>query len=256
MAGGTRQKMYVLPTPSVHHRHRAVPLHSPTTDVERLVSKPSSPFVKTSTTLTKSFTHNSKTTDRVNKAWGYNVGSCPVWELVEDRAWFKEAQAGAETEDDRRPRVQDVNRNVRISCIDSTATPYLPSDVLAADDGTLNPPPPVTCFLGPHDAQTSVQFSLFESRKNSDFIPESKAHIFNPGAPVWGLDWCPIHPSARAGLHYTQYLAVAPFPTKNHSPDVGVRAPRPALSCIQIWACDASGMRCETVLCIESGHMT
>ncbi|KAF8908364.1 hypothetical protein CPB85DRAFT_1522196 [Mucidula mucida] len=133
------------------------------------------------------------------------------------------------------------------------ATPYLPSDVLAADDGTLNPPTPVTCFLGPHDNQTSVQFSRFGSRKNSDFIPESKAHIFNPGAPVWGLDWCPIHPSARAGRKYTQYLAVAPFPTKNHSPDVGVRAPRPALASIQIWACDASGMRCETVLCIESG---
>ncbi|KAF9023470.1 hypothetical protein BDZ89DRAFT_1069825 [Hymenopellis radicata] len=225
-----------------------VPLHSPTTDVERLVSKPSSPFVKTNTTLTKSFTHNSKTTDRVNKAWGYNVGSGPVWELVEDRAWFKEAQAGAETEDDRRPVVHsEIKTSSEFKMLTATeATPYLPSDVLAADDGTLNPPPPVTCFLGPHDAQTSVQFSMFESRKNSDFIPESKAQIFNPGAPYGAL-------TGSVGRHYTQYLAVAPFPTKNHSPDVGIRAPRPALACIQIWACDASGMRCETVLCVESG---
>lgn len=105
VAGGTRQKMYVLPTPSVHHRHRAVPLFSPTNDVERLVSKPTTPFGQTSTTLTKGFTHDAKTTDRVNKAWGYNVGPGPAWELVEDRAWFKEAKDGAETEADRRPVV-------------------------------------------------------------------------------------------------------------------------------------------------------
>ena len=31
----------------------------------------------------------------------------------------------------------------------------------------------------------------------AEFIPESQAHIFYAGAPVWGLDWCPIHPVDR-----------------------------------------------------------
>ena len=28
----------------------------------------------------------------------------------------------------------------------------------------------------------------------AQFLPESGAHVFNAGASVWGLDWCPIHP--------------------------------------------------------------
>ena len=75
-----------------------------------------------------------------------------------------------------------------------------------------------------------------------------------------------------SGLQYKQYLAVAPFPSKSHSPTIGVRAPRPTHACIQIWSLsrssdamdvdhsadsghseDAGQMRCEMVVCIESG---
>ena len=28
----------------------------------------------------------------------------------------------------------------------------------------------------------------------AQFLPESSAHVFNAGASVWGLDWCPVHP--------------------------------------------------------------
>jgi hypothetical protein len=31
----------------------------------------------------------------------------------------------------------------------------------------------------------------------AQFLPESRAHVFNAGASVWGLDWCPIHPDDR-----------------------------------------------------------
>jgi hypothetical protein len=31
------------------------------------------------------------------------------------------------------------------------------------------------------------------------YTSESKAHIFNAGAPVWGIDWCPIHTNDRQG---------------------------------------------------------
>ena len=77
---------------------------------------------------------------------------------------------------------------------------------------------------------------------------------------------------------YKQYLAVAPFPSRNHSPMVGARVQRPSAACIQIWSLGRSGltqedamdvdgdvgsgtdrsedqgeMRCEMVLCIDSG---
>ena len=34
----------------------------------------------------------------------------------------------------------------------------------------------------------------------AQFLPDSKSHVFNAGAPVWGLDWCPIHPDEREGM--------------------------------------------------------
>jgi transcription factor C subunit 6 len=98
-----------------------------------------------------------------------------------------------------------------------SASSYLPSDSVIADDGSLRLPPPVICFFGPFDNQTRVQLDMFESRKmctifspyiflhkvvtlvsKADFIPESKSHIFNTGTPVWGLDWCPIHADDRS----------------------------------------------------------
>ena len=33
----------------------------------------------------------------------------------------------------------------------------------------------------------------------ANYTPESEAHIFNAGAPVWGMDWCPIHTIDRPG---------------------------------------------------------
>ena len=100
-------KMYALPTPSVHHRHRAVPLYSREGRTERLTARPSL-FEPSSLTLTSSFTERPIVSDRVNKAWGFNVGHGPLWDLAEDRGWYKEAITtgnNADTEAKRRPRV-------------------------------------------------------------------------------------------------------------------------------------------------------
>ena len=83
-------KMYALPTPSVHHRHRAVPLYSREGRTERLTVRPSL-FEPASLTLTSSFTERPIVSERVNKAWGFNVGCGPLWDLAEDRGWYKEA---------------------------------------------------------------------------------------------------------------------------------------------------------------------
>lgn len=103
----SRRQMFMLPTPSVHHRHRAAPLFERPGSVERITSRPSL-FAPTQTALTNAFTHSARITDRVNKSWGYNVGPGPLWQLVEDRRWFKEAATAGkdvDTEAGRRPRV-------------------------------------------------------------------------------------------------------------------------------------------------------
>jgi len=121
----------------------------------------------------------------------------------------------------------------------------------------------------------------------AEFLPESTAHVFNPGAPAWGVDWCPIHEGDRNSKlsfmsclipligyldrGFKQYLAVAPFPSNSHSPEIGTKVLRPSYSCIQIWSLaqeptredtgnlDPSTrqtegrMSCEMVICHDSG---
>lgn len=119
--GHTTNKMYSLPTPSVHHRHRAVPLFFRSGRVERLQSPPKL-FKDPELTFTNNFTSNPLIQERVNKAWGYNVGSGPLWELLEDRGWYKEAiEVGVEMakEANRRPRVYvDVGVNNGLEVLD------------------------------------------------------------------------------------------------------------------------------------------
>ena len=163
--------------------------------------------------------------------------------------------------------------------------------------------PPVSCDFGPFGAQTNVKLETLQAQKlcrvshvrpethlalrslTAQFLPESHAHVFNAGASVWGLDWCPIHPDDRPRTYvahtsdkksplttmapdgaYKYYLAVAPFPSRTHSPGVGVKVARPSRACVQLWsfgpsACtegpddndDKGEMRCEMVLCVDSG---
>ncbi|KAJ7264024.1 hypothetical protein B0H12DRAFT_1102556 [Mycena haematopus] len=268
IARTSKRQIYVLPTPSVHHRHKAVPLYSKTWRVERLTAKPSL-FGPPVTTPTNNFTHSAAVISRANRAWGFNVGPGPLWDMAEDRGWYKEAlltDGDLETDADRRPVTHHrlrVKPDMQILSLQE-ATPYLPTDTTTTEEGNLKPPPPIPCSFGPFDNQRRVEMEMFESRKNSEFIPESSSHIFNPGASAWGIDWCPIHYDDRHGRSYTQYLAVAPFSTASHSPDIGLKVKRPAPACIQIWTLsptkpgfsdktDKGVMRCALVLCIDSG---
>jgi transcription factor C subunit 6 len=191
----SKRQMYVLPTPSVHHRHRAVPLFSRIGRVERLVAPPTL-FGISKVIPTNSFTQNPKVTDRLNKAWGYNVGSGPLWELVEDRGWYKEAVEtvnAEESEANRRPRVYNGLRVrngwqiLNIECvylsdfvrvIDTLrsficyrclnfrdAAPYLPTDTITTDEGNLKPPPPIACSFGPYGSQTRIETQMLQTHK-------------------------------------------------------------------------------------------
>ncbi|KAI0636554.1 hypothetical protein C8Q77DRAFT_1093294 [Trametes polyzona] len=258
--------------PSLHHRHRSIGVYKKEGKIERLVKEPSL-FRAEETVLTNAWFANEVVSIRVNKSWGYNVGPGPLWELVEDRGWFKEAgTVSGTTERELRPRVHEqISLKPYELLTQEEATLYLPTDTGTTEDGALRPPPPVACFFGPYGKQVRRGLKMFDALKTSEFFPNGKAHVFNAGAPVWGLDWCPIHPDDRAYHRYTQYLAVAPFPSKSHSPMVGSRVLRPSPACIQIWSLTHSGpkdnqmdvdsesfgntgqMRCEIVLCIDSG---
>ncbi|KAJ3995652.1 hypothetical protein F5050DRAFT_1573164 [Lentinula boryana] len=277
LSGSFRRQMYVLPTPSVHHRHRAVPLYSVPGRVERLVSRPSL-FSNPEVVLTNNFTMNATIIDRLNKAWGYNVGPGPIWELIEDRAWFKEAQGLMENERNRRPKVHEnvfVPKGWSFLNV-KEASMYLPTDDVTTEEGNFRPPPEIPCSFGPFGSQTTRPTEMFTAFKMADFIPNSSAHVFNAGAPAWGIDWCPLHPDTREENGHTYYLAVGPLPSPSHSPEIGIRVHRPSRACIQIWSLssdvdpastsrgrkgkantasepDTGTMRCELVICIDSG---
>jgi len=104
---GSKRSSYSLPVPVVHHRHRAAPLFSRPVRVERLSERPRL-FGSCPVTLTNSFTKTPGIMDRVSKSWGFNVGPGPLWDLIEDRGWFKEAEVSGndvDSEAKRRPRV-------------------------------------------------------------------------------------------------------------------------------------------------------
>lgn len=94
-----------VPT-TTHHRHRPPPLFRRGVQVERLLEPPTL-FQPSATVLTNGFTSSARTTKRLERTWGKNVGPGPVHEVLEDRAWFKEAlpDATATSEAGRRPAV-------------------------------------------------------------------------------------------------------------------------------------------------------
>ncbi|TCD70271.1 hypothetical protein EIP91_004172 [Steccherinum ochraceum] len=253
--------------PSFHHRHRAVPIFTWDGKVERLKEKPRL-LRPPELVPTNSWTFSGAANDRLSKAAGFNVGPGPLWELMEDRAWFKECFEHYEDEGEayRRPRVHE---DVQIpdgweTLSEKDAAAYIPS-ISDIDRST----PPVSCGFGKIKDQTRVSLKTFDSVKISTYITGSQSHVFNAGASVWGLDWCPIHPDDRQGesllaRSFKQYLAIAPLPSRKHPVMVGAKIPRPAPACIQIWSLsptesgedvdgDAGEMCCELVVCTDGG---
>ncbi|KAF7792992.1 hypothetical protein EIP86_004097 [Pleurotus ostreatoroseus] len=103
--------MASISLPSLHHRHRAIPLHQRTGQVERLKSAPKL-FSQPEVVPTHAWSASETVIGRVNKSWGFNVGPGPLWEVLEDRAWFKEiTDVENESEAARRPKVYQQVRS-------------------------------------------------------------------------------------------------------------------------------------------------
>lgn len=100
------RQQYALP--SSDHRQHPPPLYLDPRRIERLASRPSQ-FALPPTLPTNDCLSDKIIFERYWKANAYNVGHGPLWELMEDRSWWKESlpvPAGElETEATRRPRV-------------------------------------------------------------------------------------------------------------------------------------------------------
>ncbi|TDL27316.1 hypothetical protein BD410DRAFT_818788 [Rickenella mellea] len=269
-----KRQNYSLPTPSADHRHRSGPLYRHKALVERLASPPK-PFSECPIKYTSNWTTDAVVTDRVTKASGYNVGCGPVWEIMEDRSWWKESIPGEEEakEENRRPKVyEELGTLGFFEALDQeTGKPYLPGKVTTESEPNTRDNT-VTCHFGRIDAGAPQTMRTFDAVDLSKASPGCKAYVFNAGGPVWGLDWCPIFSKDLPFREYKQYLAVAPFPSQPHSPQIGIKRSRPSPACIQIWSLsrndsgvmeaqgDASDVEdgigkvdCEMILCIDSG---
>lgn len=270
MSAPRAARINALPNPSVHHRHRAMPVFLRKENVERLDAPPTL-FNPPKIVSTNSMTSEQILTDRISKAWNFNVGPGPVWNIMEDRSCFKEALEGEDDsiyESFRRPR---VHQNVEVKpgwtkMNECDAARYLPTDTVLTDDGQLRPPAPVHCFLGPHSHQTRVEMAMFDSHAISEYMPGSKSFVFNVGSPAWGVDWCPTYPDDRPFRDYKHYLAIAPLSSRSHSPMIGAKVQRPVPACVQIWGLQSKRgnasqadhslvgeIKCEMVICLESG---
>ncbi|KAI0345393.1 hypothetical protein BDW22DRAFT_1354319 [Trametopsis cervina] len=251
--------------PSVHHRHRAFPLYYKGGEVERLDLEPG-PFKPDTVVFTNAWGSGDTVLRRVAKAWGTNVGPGPLWELLEDRGWYTEHMSanGDTKEEDRRPRVySDLKFQPDLDLLQvEEAEQYLPQRT--AQDSAPKPENLIHCWFGPHGKQERVEMHRFSHLSMGRFFPQSTSHVFNAGAPVWGVDWCPIHPEDRPETSHRQYLAVAPLPSYDYTPKIGVKVPRPNPACIQIWSLNATNaaesdeadsgrMSCDMVLCIDIG---
>lgn len=111
-----------------NHRQRALPLFDRLGPVERLIERPS-PFGTPRITSTQSLSVNRTVLERTGKAWGYNVGQGGLWDLLEDRMWFKESMAssGEELADEkaRRPRVHEGVRASGFEVIELQCVPFM-----------------------------------------------------------------------------------------------------------------------------------
>ncbi len=181
LLGAARRHMYTLPATRAQHRHRAPPLFIQPGATLRLTKAPEL-FAAPSVTETNTFNYSPEIARKLGKAWGHSIGPGPVWDLLEDRGWFKEAQTEDIAESSRRPRVYhdlkitsswEVLDDVYVSPIEmhmakcllthSKAAGYLPSDTTATHEGSFNPPQPVPCYFGKFSDQKKVEMAMFQS---------------------------------------------------------------------------------------------
>jgi transcription factor C subunit 6 len=178
LARSSKRQMHARPGAGVHHRHRALPLYVRAGAVERLAGPPA-PWPEGAVPVEKAA--GGAGSERTGRAAGQNVGPGPAWELLEDRAWFAEAEEKGDGEDwresRRRPTVYTDLAEEDVTVLDfecvfllysmetlpdecSQAWPFLPHEE-SDPPGTL---PTMKCYMGPAGAQTLVELQTFQGK--------------------------------------------------------------------------------------------
>jgi transcription factor C subunit 6 len=142
-AAPTSRQNYALPNPNIHHRHRPVPLfRGPTVTstavvckdvarVERLV-RPPLLFAPNETAPTNAYTSTPSLTSRVCKAWGASIGAGPVWQMVEDLGWFREAEKQQQQQQQTTLPAQAAQ--VQVVCEERMRRPRVHADLAIPED--------------------------------------------------------------------------------------------------------------------------
>lgn len=228
----------------------------------------------------------SKNPRRLVKAWGHSVSKGPVWELLEDRAWFKEAHQNDIEEIGPFPRV------LRPCVYQGLAWENM-WEAMEFDPQRTSTwiPQSVPCAFGHFGEQTEINLAPLHSVNIcefhhailtkrlkaliDDFIPDTLAVVFNTGAPVGSVDWCPLSPDFQAckfsnetriapltplsANSFKQFLAVAILPSADYQIPVGLKAQRPHAGQLQIWSLEKSNITglpviaCDMVLELDCG---
>ena len=81
--------------------------------------------------------------------------------------------------------MKGLSNHPQSSLATSALSPLKPGAKLVC----LNHSPCVSLAIQAREIQLTVS--------KVEYLPESKAHVFNAGAPVWAIDWCPIHVDDR-----------------------------------------------------------
>ncbi|KZT44018.1 hypothetical protein SISSUDRAFT_1039286 [Sistotremastrum suecicum HHB10207 ss-3] len=196
----------------------------------------------------------SKNPRRLVKAWGHSVSKGPVWELLEDRAWFKEAHQNDIEEIGPFPRV------LRPCVYQGLAWENM-WEAMEFDPQRTSTwiPQSVPCAFGHFGEQTEINLAPLHSVNIYDFIPDTLAVVFNTGAPVGSVDWCPLSPDFQASNSFKQFLAVAILPSADYQIPVGLKVQRPHAGQLQIWSLEKSNITglpviaCDMVLELDCG---
>jgi transcription factor C subunit 6 len=98
--------------PSADHRYRPTPAFLTPDPIERLVEPPQ-PLSDSATVPTENGANDPRLLERVTRAWAKSFGAGPVWELLEDRGWYKETSQ-MEDQHTSRPLVHSASENTTV----------------------------------------------------------------------------------------------------------------------------------------------
>ncbi|KZP21268.1 hypothetical protein FIBSPDRAFT_825792 [Athelia psychrophila] len=239
---GSSNRIHSLPAVDIHHRHCAVQLYFPVERVERL-THPEKRVAPPRTTPTNNLAFNQTAQDRVHRAGDAMLAPSSSGGLWGDRPRCMEAIEETAIELKYRPRIHPgivVNGGWEIvdqQCVISTLQSYkLPHAILSRCRRRCAASPPSSiCFWGPYRKQTRTEILMFKAHRMCMLFPQMHWLAFNTPRAARSLVPSPTRDfTTQACASAPSYPAVAPFPSRLHSPNIGTKLDRRLTACIHL----------------------